>query len=254
MNIPYGLRRLHGIFISNNTPIGEVANKLKRVLLLVYKIHETLREKDANQISLEKVEKNITKKDDKIIDKINSIRKENTQGYNTQNFKYLYERDSVSLLYIDVDGLTHINKVFGKQVADEVINIIEKTLSENAYYKVIIQHRTRQEEICKEHYFARRGEDEFLFCLKEDDEYSLNFSRKLCDLIKSYNWLSIAPSLRVTISIGVIQLYKNEDTIDGIIRAYFGSNEAKISGGNIAILGPKSLPKKISKNLNDYGS
>ncbi|NTW34373.1 MAG: TIR domain-containing protein [Bacteroidetes bacterium] len=240
-NIPYGLRRLHAIYINSNTPIIEVAQKIKRVFFIKYKIHEELKEKGKSKVSPKRTEIKHNKKDDEIISSINLIREVNQKRKD-------FNLSNISLLYIDVDGLTHINKIFGKEVADEVISVIEKILSKCAYIE------TRTGEVYEKYYFVRRGEDEFLFCLTEYSLYALSFGGRICDIIKNYDWIAIAPELRVTISVGVIELYCDEDTVDGIIRAYFGSNEAKKLGGNKAIMGPKFLSQKISKNLRDYGS
>lgn len=229
VNVPYGLRRLHGIYMSKDVSISEVVQKLQRLLVAIEQIKEEVEIQDKEQLPSENIPKLKSRdQDDEVVETIDTIRS-----------ACKAKRIPASLIYMDVDGLSLINKVFGRKVGNEVIQIIEGLLM----------------DIFREYLSVRRGEDEFLCCIKGKGEAeAIALGERLREMVEIYPWTSIAPDLHVTISMGVIELGRKEETTDGIIRAFYGANIAKKLGGNKVKSGPLVLPKYISRDLDDYGS
>ena len=131
-----------------------------------------------------------------------------------------------SVLMIDVDDLTQINKRCGRLVGDEVLNetgrLITSTISIWAA--------------------GRCGDDTFFAILHD---VQLGASRRLaqgfCDKYVAHDWSSVESDLRVSCSIGCTQFDVSEPTDDAIARAVKGFQKAKADGGNRAAIGPRHI-------------
>jgi len=136
------------------------------------------------------------------------------------------KRSLKSIVMIDIDQLTLINKRYGSEVGDEVIRIVASIIKQ----REAITH-------C-----GRCGDDTFYAVLmKAEVEKTLKACEKLRRSIQHFPWERIAPNLRVTCSFGYAILDPHEPPSDWILRAIHGMLDAKKSGGNVAVSGPKFL-------------
>jgi diguanylate cyclase (GGDEF)-like protein len=145
----------------------------------------------------------------------------------------------ISLIMVDVDELTIINKQYRKGVGDEVLSAISK----------ILQDESNAESS------GRCGDDTFYIFLPGLDVSEASIAAEnLRIYIQTYSWSSIARGLRVTCCFGVAQMSRNEPVRDWIIRAVSGLISAKDSGRNKTEVGPDYLSVKQSREFSDYYS
>ncbi len=149
------------------------------------------------------------------------------------------KQDSNNNYFFDLDDFSKINRVFGSDTADDLMDIIMDLFDSAPYLK---QHKV-----------IRWNKDEFVLCLPNmtiDKAYI--HAEKIRNLIQKYNWSSISPDLFVTGSFGVAQKKEEESTLDWILRAIQGSVKSKQNGGNLVTKGPLILPKNLSRRIQDY--
>ena len=135
------------------------------------------------------------------------------------------EYTPASLLFIDLDGFTLMNRKHGRVAGNEIIRVVLSI----------------SKSILPDHYVVRWGADEFIGCLSNtSEEKALELSKKLLYCIENYSWEEITPSLFVTVSIGVASFKRKaiEKTVDWMERAIIGSIFAKKAGGNTVKRGP----------------
>jgi diguanylate cyclase (GGDEF)-like protein len=142
-----------------------------------------------------------------------------------------------SLLFIDIDRFSAINKWYGLDTCDEVIKIVHNKVK----------------SLFKGNYVKRLGGDQFLVCLRDKTlAQSIRSASTLAKNIFEYPWPQLAPNLFVTVSIGAAH-YKSNDTVrKWIVRAIHGSINAKKAGGNRVSRGPLDLPDSIPLNYSVY--
>lgn len=147
-------------------------------------------------------------------------------------------KKKICVVVLDIDKLTAINNHYGMQVGDEVLGAVADVVSKTSYVG----------------YSGRCGDDTFYAVLpKTDIRMARSLANKIRDQIHhQYQWEKLAATLWVTCSFGVAQFHPSEPVEDCIIRAIIGMFEAKRSGGNRVELGPKFLPKGMSRKLRDH--
>ncbi|MDB2562909.1 diguanylate cyclase, partial [Sulfurimonas sp.] len=131
-----------------------------------------------------------------------------------------YEQD-LSLLMIDIDSFKVVNDTYGHIIGDEVIRMLSNTLRITARNGDII---------------ARYGGEEFIILLphtNKQDTYELA-ERIRIEIEKETIVLENNPSFNITVSIGLTQLNKKEDTeiASAILRCDEALYQAKNSGKN----------------------
>lgn len=130
---------------------------------------------------------------------------------------------SWSLLAIDIDGLTQINKQFGTNVGNHVLAAVCALVANTKAIRLS----------------GRCGHDTFYAVLPGLAlEEAREVAEELRRTVEGYAWTRFASSLRVTCSIGVAQLAKGEVAADCVARAADGFKRAKASGGNRVEYGP----------------
>ena len=154
-------------------------------------------------------------------------------------------RLALSLLLLDLDNITGINRVYGAQAGDKVLEGVASLLA------------PRKSRMVTSHGFVHRagrfGDDSFYLLLQGFDlEAAAKEAKRLRRAICEYDWSAIAAGLFVTASIGVSSLFLNEPVLDWVIRAAQGVKRAKMAGGNQANKGPVVLPPKASRSIRDY--
>jgi|GEM_PF-4464998 len=163
----------------------------------------------------------------------------NELGPIVRSYQNLPWYKSLSILMIDIDGLTIINNNYGITVGDKVLETVAS----------IILSETESEHC------GRCGEDTFYaILLGTDIEFAWKIAGRLKTIIRRYHWSRIAAKLYVSCSVGIAQLYGDEDVRDLIVRASIGLQEAKQSGPGKVVKGPENIPIKQSRELRDYYS
>ena len=157
-----------------------------------------------------------------------------------QSYQSMTWDKKLTLLILDIDDLTKINKTFGKDMGDTILITVATIL---------------RDVPVDEHHSGRCGEDTFFNLLlgKNIDEAKL-ISKTILRKIKKYPWPLFGHGLRVTACIGIAELRGDEDARDLAARASIGLNYAKSSGAGQVSLGPALLAKNQSRNPNSYFS
>lgn len=128
------------------------------------------------------------------------------------------ERKLKSILFLDIDNLTIINKHFGIDVGDLVLAVVGGF----GWARKAIK------------YFGRCGDDTFYgVFLKADYVKTSRVAEKLRRDIDEFSWNIVAPGLHVTCTIGYSLLDERENPHEWIKRAIHGMLEGKRKGGNV---------------------
>lgn len=129
-------------------------------------------------------------------------------------------KETLSIIILDIDELTIINKQYGRHVGNNVIAAIARIL--------FVEGGTE--------YSGRCGEDTYYvmlpgFDINEAEHTAVHLSK----CVEIHPWGSLAYDLRVTCTFGVSQLQMREPIRDWVIRAAVAMNNAKKRGilGNI---------------------
>lgn len=134
-------------------------------------------------------------------------------------------RSSETLMWLDVDRFSQINKCFGEKCADEIVHkilMIIATVIKEFDFNVKVFHASKRDE------FYIVGEDDEL------DEYG---ARIFITAIQRYDWSTLVPNLFVTCSAGIASY--NNSSVDTLRRARASLNLMKAKGGNG--IGPQIL-------------
>lgn len=146
---------------------------------------------------------------------------------NRQAFEFLFEqaiheaarsKNPVCVLLLDIDHFKKINDTYGHVVGDQVICAVSG----------VIQKVLRQNDI-----MSRWGGEEFLILLKDCsqlDAYEL--AQKILARVARNSWVSDAPDLQVTVSVGVTQYQTHETLMEVFARVDEALYRAKNSGRN----------------------
>jgi diguanylate cyclase (GGDEF)-like protein len=130
-------------------------------------------------------------------------------------------RSSVAML--DIDWFKKINDLYGHPAGDEVL----RTFGINIFANI--------RSIDK---FGRYGGEEFLMILPETPiDAAANLLNRLRGIIRELQWKTIGPTLDVTFSAGVVEIFPG-DTCDSVLaRADAALYTAKLSGRNRVVIG-----------------
>jgi diguanylate cyclase (GGDEF)-like protein len=146
---------------------------------------------------------------------------------------------NTSLLMVDIDELTIINKVFKEVVGNQVLSSILDILKGSSETEFI----------------GRCGDDTYyIFLPGLNAMEAKEVAENLRLAIQNYEWRSIASNLKVTCSFGVSEIHNEEPVRDWIVRAACGMIFAKESGRNRVVFGPDYLSAQQSRILRDYYS
>lgn len=134
-----------------------------------------------------------------------------------------------TLSIIDIDDLTKINKVYGRNVGNDVIKIIGMLAGDAVKG---LKQKT-----------GRCGDDTFFVALAgQDEDTTKPLMDGLRESVRQYPWKELVWELRVTVSIGIAGFRPLEPSLDMAVRAGEGMRHAKEKGGNVITLGPRYLP------------
>lgn len=129
--------------------------------------------------------------------------------------KHIKYKQKLSILILDIDDLTKINKVYSRKVGNNIIAHICRI--------IYIESGTENSGRC--------GDDTFYILLAgENLESSMQIAERIRNTIEKYDWNSLANNLFVTCTFGVAELQKNEPVKDWVVRAIIGMNEGKKEG------------------------
>lgn len=150
-----------------------------------------------------------------------------------------YSSTVMSIVIIDVDNLTLINKHYSREVGDQVLLTVATLIGDRKGIN----------------YKGRCGDDTFYVILPGIDvNKSKSKAKNWGNKIANYTWDKIAANLRVTCSFGVAQIYQSNKVDDLVVRAALGLITAKNAGRNLVVVGPEHLPRNQSRNYRDYFS
>lgn len=143
--------------------------------------------------------------------------------------KHFHEQNfEPAVITIDVDGMSGINKKFGVECGDMVIDRLFQYC-----------------ESLKGRFVVGRLGDDMLFVILPNKslDKAIQVARRLVNKVAATNWNDIAFDLFVHCSSGVAHFQTGEDAYHSVLRALEGQKEARKSGGNCAKLGPQNLPE-----------
>ena len=136
----------------------------------------------------------------------------------------LSEGSAPAVVFIDIDDLTLINKTFGRNVGDAVID---------AVYEIV-----RRRSLGKAKYKGRCGEDTFYSVLFDADRV-LKYCEKIRTDVNKYPWNAVTPKLHVSCTIGYAALKSDEEPHEWLARAILGMLDGKRQGRGTIRNGPR---------------
>lgn len=148
-------------------------------------------------------------------------------------------KEELSLIILDIDELTIINKKYSKRVGNDIIAAIARILFTEGGTE----------------YSGRCGDDTYyVFLPGFDINKATLMAEHLRVSVQKHPWTSLASDLRVTCTFGVSQLQKREPVRDWVIRAAIGLNSAKEISRNKVKEAPLYLAINQSREFSDYWS
>lgn len=136
---------------------------------------------------------------------------------------------------IDLDKLTQINRRFGPEVGDVIIDKLPALIEEKL---------DGRRHIC-----GRCGDDTFYVVVFEEPKTSAKSAGARFDELRAhlsnFGWARIAHGLSVSCSIGFAEVRKEERIIYTILRAAVAMNRAQSDGGNRTEFAPIALPGEL---------
>jgi diguanylate cyclase (GGDEF)-like protein len=135
-----------------------------------------------------------------------------------------------SLIVVDVDGMSGINKRFGVEVGDTVVQCIG-ALTKDIIGRIIS---------------GRLGDDTFFAIVQTGANIhdTAVASEMLLSAVRSHPWHEIALDLYVTCSAGVAQFSPTENPSATVTRAVQGVRLARSAGGNRMVRGPQFVERR----------
>lgn len=143
----------------------------------------------------------------------------------------------LTVVIIDIDELTLINKHYGAAVGDQVLSLTANSIAAGAGPNGVT---------------GRCGEDTFHVILPSGAHAAKHAVRRIRQRLKSFKWAHIAAGLTVTCSFGIAEHREQEVPLDTVIRSLFGMLEAKSQGKGRSHLGPEHLPRSASRHIASY--
>ncbi|MBU0924371.1 diguanylate cyclase [bacterium] len=121
--------------------------------------------------------------------------------------KYFYlakrEESDLSIICIDIDHFKKINDTYGHNIGDEILKLIASTI--NTYVR-------------KSDILARMGGEEFTILLNNmNEEKAFVFAEKIRTHIEKLTYENNDIKIKVTISLGISQMKKDDNKLDSII-------------------------------------
>lgn len=136
---------------------------------------------------------------------------------------------------IDLDKLTQINRRFGPEVGDVIIDKLPALIEEKLDGR--------------RHMCGRCGDDTFYVVVFEEPKTSVKSAEARFDELRAhlsnFGWARIAHGLSVSCSIGFAEVRKEERIIYTILRAAVAMNRAQSEGGNRTEFAPIALPGEL---------
>ncbi len=111
---------------------------------------------------------------------------------------------ALSLLYVDIDGFTELNNVFGKETCDELLKEVARRIIRKMPYKTSI---------------CQYDGDEFLIFIKDEDNKKnlSSFATSLIDVLSNPYQIINDESISITVSIGMVSYPQAGSTYEELI-------------------------------------
>ncbi|UJW86911.1 GGDEF domain-containing protein [Devosia sp. SL43] len=146
-----------------------------------------------------------------------------------------HERKS-TVSIIDVDDMSQINKVYGRELGDFVLEYLVNIISDETKYFD-----------CR---IGRCGDDTFYVALRGMGiEKAIDIAKGIRQRVKDHPWSVVAEGLRVSVSIGVAREMSRETSAAFSVRAAVGMKLAKERGGDIVMQGPDYVAQGASLDI-----
>lgn len=146
---------------------------------------------------------------------------------------------------IDVDDLTKINNVHGWKIGDDILNILERLISDCIRIMGILEEKDCDYGIC--------GHDTFYISFyKSYRTEVVPTLDKILSMFRDYNWSGVSKNLHVTCSIGLAERTHHETSFKCAVRAGSGMQTAKLNGGDKWEMAPKWVDDP-DPNLPNFG-
>jgi len=124
----------------------------------------------------------------------------------------------ISCAFVDLDHFKQVNDRFGHAVGDAVLRDLSRLLMVNV----------RGQDPC-----IRYGGDEILVIFPSAGRNAAAMiARRFCEVISDHDWSRLSAELEVTVSIGIAEMRKGEDTASWLKRADAAIFESKRGGRN----------------------
>ena len=202
--IPYGLQRINGLFLNNENKITEIVTDIINVIenhslhynVIDFPNYQLIEDNNDKSDDSNEVFSNSLRFKEPSLNKQNPVFNKIFSDLNKIRISAKKNKIEASIIFFDIDGMTNINKIYGKAIGDLVIKTIED-ISITSVNKNFIIYKV--------------GVDEFIaYGFDSDFEDAWIIAQRLCDNISNYHWHEIAQSLRVTASFGVANMGKPE--------------------------------------------
>ena len=163
------------------------------------------------------LEKRVNKRTKELRDANKRLLEISTIDYltNIPNRRYFFETGSksfylakraesdLSIICIDIDYFKKINDIYGHNIGDEILKLIANTM--NKYIR-------------KSDILARTGGEEFTILLNNlNEKNAFIFAEKLRTSIENLTYENSDIKIKVTISLGISQIKKEDESLDSII-------------------------------------
>lgn len=200
------IRHLHNgelgkqIDINSKDEVGELAQAFNHMSEELARSHKELQESHQKIAEQAEILRDLALRD-------SLTRLHNRRHFDEQAcrlFKQAIQQERpLTIMMGDIDHFKHINDAFSHAVGDQVLRRVGE----------LLRKHTRTSDLV-----ARYGGEEFVIAFVDT---SLEQAHQLCDKLRaqiaSEDWSDIDPQLKVTMSIGVAQLQR-EETIDQVVQ------------------------------------
>ncbi|MDE6947264.1 MAG: nucleotide-binding protein [Anaeroplasmataceae bacterium] len=212
---------------------------VSRILELVYKLRYKVEKIELSKtiVSAAYCGENGKTNEEKDVKKIEKI-----QYFLQELFHVCNNNDSFdSLIYIDVDKMSNISRIYGKYIGDVIIEKMEIVVTQIC------------EDTIDEFYFKKVYTDSFVIICRY--KYLEVLAEKIVRKVKEFEWEKIIDGLYVTVSCGICKRLKQsddnqefeEDIVHWVKRGIHGARVSKQRGGNqiYEVLGLSQWAEKL---------
>lgn len=157
------------------------------------------------------------------------------------------EMTKPSVIALDIDSFTVLNKVYGLKVADKLKCDLEK----------LINHflALRLDDSIYSYHVGNLGSDEFYIFMNDDDSHKVfDIAVELLKTIEENDWGKFMQNCQLTCSAGIAYRKNKENIEELLIRSLRATKLSKLKGGNCVSKARNENIKMFSNDLFYYTS